>query len=219
MSPAGYLGLVLGSSVLGAVLGGYIKSTSEREASFRERLVTTSVDFLASVAKTRDALGHARRVINQALADGGAKRSSAAAKSDDPEQALTAASDAVSALWAMIPLLLVLFPTPDVAKAARALTDALDDAQSRLADDWRRKVPTEFGTEYERIDDLHIRYAEAARRDIRRSAYRSWRLRRRSEPWSDEHPDRRPASPIPPLRYRLLGPRVLQSTRWQQGGR
>jgi hypothetical protein len=219
MSAAGILGLVLGSSVLGAVLGGYIKSTSEREASFRERLVTTSVEFLASVAKTRDALVYARRVINQAPADGGAERSPAAASPADPEQALTAAGDAMSALWAMVPLLLVLFPTPDVAKAARSLTEALDGALSRLADDWRRKVPTEFGTEYERIEDLHIRYAEAARRDIRRSAYRSWRLRRRSEPWSDEHPDRRAASPIPPLRYRLLGPRVLKSSRWQHGWR
>jgi hypothetical protein len=199
---------------------------TEREAAFRERLVTASVDFLAAVAKTRDAVKRAREAIDAALAvggkqttpengpgataastaartvkgDGGQGHQSSAGNVDD---ALATVEEAVSALWAAVPLLLVLFPTAEVSDAARGLTAALDGARSRLAGDWRRGSISDFGSEYRRIDDLHLRYAEAVRRDIRRGAYRYWMLRRRSL-------KRRSAvlpSPIPQFRYRLFGPR------------
>jgi hypothetical protein len=53
--------------------GGAANSTRRRPPDarptdfFRERLVTTSVDFLAGVARTRDAIKHARAAIDDAI--------------------------------------------------------------------------------------------------------------------------------------------------------
>src|SRR4051812_28913535 len=118
MSGASIAGLVLGSSVVGALLGGWLKSVTEREASFRDRLIVASVDFLSSVAQTRNQLDSARRALDSAdrqTANSRRRRDDAVARAFDELH------EAVSALWNAVPLLLVVFPTSTVADAARAL--------------------------------------------------------------------------------------------------
>ena len=213
MSAGSIAGLVLGSSVLGALLGGYLGGRTERETSFRERLIQASVDFLGSVANARNALSHTRRGMDRALASasdgGGASGEMSTATRLEAEHALDELDDAISSLWATIPLLLVVFPTAGVANAGRALTEALDSSRQRLAHAYATGQPVNFGREYERLDRLHLAYAEIARQDIRRGAFRSRSAQVR----------RHRASPIPPVRYRLRGPGILTSVRWERTSR
>src|SRR5437867_1975081 len=134
MSAGSIAGLVLGSSVIGALLGGWLKSVAEREASFRERLIVASVDFLDTVSQTRSKLDGARRVLD------GHRRQPAGThtpvEQHGAKRTLDDLHDAVAALWNSIPLLMVLFPRTAVADAARALTEELAAAETSLANAW-----------------------------------------------------------------------------------
>jgi hypothetical protein len=168
MSVESVIGLVLGSTLLGGVVGAYVQSARQREERFRERMIEAAISYLSEVPKARHALGEAVVVVRN---------------EKSPDAAFTTARAAIDALRAMHPLLMVVFPDERVARAGGQLVLALESLLEHL----RRCSPAEVTKDHlepywGEISRAHMMYAVVANHAIRQPAFRRnalARLRRR----------------------------------------
>jgi hypothetical protein len=175
VSAQSWIVLVLGSSVLAAVLGAYATSVWQREERFRDRMVEAAVDFLKQVATVQSTVvDTATTVLSDAA----------------QEASLDGAGDQIrlqaTSLWPSVPILMVVFPTQEVADAARALIQQIEDTPTALAaavDRTRPLAHQRLKEHLERLDRLHTEYAITVNTAIRGHAFKDrFAPRRRGHP-------------------------------------
>jgi hypothetical protein len=169
MSAESVIGLVLGSTVLGGVIGAFLQSARQREEVFRERMIDRSVAFLATVATAQRALSDAHRGVLRQLE----KERPASEEVEATHGAIETAADSVRGAWPFIPVLLVVFPGQEVARAAGSLVDAMTELLKSIgALQEGREEPAETLSRFEQVEEKHLAYAELVNQAIRRRAFR-----------------------------------------------
>ena len=201
MSAEGVISIVLGSTVvgtvLGTVLGARLEADKQREEAFRERMVTSAVDFLKQVTSFYKAIYAAHEVIQDSggMMNGDREHDTETALAEARTKALGEARAAIMEATSFVPVQRVVFPGKEVSAAATDLVGRMDSLFAAV-EALPQGSDQELTHGYATVDEAHAAYADLVNRAIREAAFR----RRRT--WLPRGPAHRE------LRARTAGERV-----------